>query len=102
MRHLLLITLFSLIRCLANTTLVSIEPTQMQAKITVQTDQTGFCTYRASRGVAFSSNLADLIDNTSTDARSGSIVNANVHIFVLGTRKGSDALAASATYWLGV
>src|ERR1700733_2127798 len=88
--------------CLANTSIVSIEPTQMQAKITVQTDQTGFCTYRASRGFAFNSNLADLIDNTSTDARSGSIVNANVHIFVLGTRKGSDALAASATYWVGV
>src|ERR1700734_3739935 len=90
------------IPCLANTSIVSMEPTQMQAKITVKTDQAGFCTYRASRGVAFSSNLADLTDNTDTDARAGSIVNANVHVFVLGTRKGNDALAASATYWVGV
>src|ERR1700733_6128595 len=88
--------------CLANTSIVSIEPTQMQAKITVQTDQTGLCTYRASRGVAFSSNLADLTDNTNTDGRAGSIVNANVHIFILGTRTGNDALAAAATYWVGV
>src|SRR5579863_6862848 len=94
--------MFAMLPCLANTSIVSIEPTQMQAKITVQTDQTGFCTYRASRGVAFSSNVADLTDNTSTDARSGSIVNANVHVFVLGTRKGSDAVAASATYRMGV
>ena len=74
----------------------------MQAKITVRTDQTGFCTYRASRGAAFSSNIADLADNTNTDARAGSIVNANVHVFVLGTRSGNDALAAAATYWVGV
>ena len=88
--------------CLANTSIGSIEPTQMQAKITVRTDQRGFCTYRASRGAAFSSNLADLIDNTNTDARGGSIVTANVHVFVLGTRTGNDALAAAATYWIGV
>src|ERR1700744_5741225 len=88
--------------CRANTSIVSIEPTQMQAKITVQTDQTGLCTYRASRGAAFSSNLADLTDNTSTDGRAGSIVNANVHIFILGTRTGNDALAPRASYWLGV
>ncbi len=90
------------IPCFANTSIVSIEPTQMQAKITVRTDQAGFCTYRASRGAAFSSNLADLTDNTNTDARTGSIVNANVHVFVLGTRKGNDALTAGATYWVGV
>src|SRR6202007_3285246 len=88
--------------CRANTSIVSIEPTQMQAKITVQTDQRGPCTYRASRGSAFSSNLADLIDNPNTDARAGSIVNANVHIFIVGTRTGNDALAAAAGYWVGV
>src|SRR6202453_4442520 len=88
--------------CLANTSIVSIDPTQMQAKITVQTDQAGSCTYRASRGAAFSSNLADLTDNTNTDGRAGSIVNANVHIFILGTRTGNDALAAAASYWVGV
>src|SRR6202161_3577481 len=88
--------------CLANTSIVSIDPTQMQAKITVITDQAGSCTYRASRGAGFSSNLADLSDNTNTDARTGSIVNANMHVFVLGTRTGNDALAASATYWVGV
>ncbi len=43
------------IPCQANTSIVSIEPTQMQAKITVETDQAGVCTYRASRGAAFSS-----------------------------------------------
>jgi hypothetical protein len=90
------------IPCLATTSIVSMEPTQMQAKITVRTDQAGFCTYRASRGSAFSSNLADLTDNGNTDARTGSIVNANVHVFVLGTRTGGDALAANATYWMGV
>ena len=74
----------------------------MQAKVTVQTGQAGACTYRASRGAAFSSNVADLTDNTNTDARAGSIINANVHIFVLGTRTGDDALAAGATYWVGV
>src|SRR5580692_11003649 len=87
--------------CWANTSIVSIEPTQMQAKITVQTDQAGPCTYRASRGAAFIANLADLTDNTSTDARAGSIIIANIHIFVLGTRASQDALAAAATYWVG-
>src|ERR1700722_17227094 len=85
--------------CRANTSIVSIEPTQMQAKITVQTDQTRFCPYRASRGSAFTSNLADLTDNSNTDGRAGAIVNANVHTFVLGTRTGNDALAAAASYW---
>ncbi len=50
----------------------------------------------------FSSNIADLTDNTNTDARNGSIVNGNIHTFVLGTRTGSDALAAAGTYWVGV
>src|SRR5271165_2239896 len=88
--------------CLANTSVVSVDPTQMQAKVTVRTDQAGFCTYRASRGGAFSSNAADLTDNGNTDARTGSIVNGNLHVFVLGTRTGGDALAAAATYWVGV
>src|SRR5580658_11294116 len=101
MRNLLWLVIAG-VPCQANTSIASIEPTQMQAKITVETDQAGYCTYRASRGTAFSSNLADLADNTSTDARAGSIVNANVHVFVLGTRTGNDALAAAATYWVGV
>jgi hypothetical protein len=87
---------------LGSTSIVSIETTQMQAKITVQTDQSGFCTYRASKGTAFSANIPDLVDNTNTDARSGSLVNAGSHVFVLGTRKGNDALAAASTYWIGV
>src|SRR5277367_469041 len=101
MRNLLWLVLAS-IPCQANTSIASIEPTQMQSKITVETDQAGFCTYRASRGTAFSSNLADIADNTSTDARAGSIVVAHTHVFVLGTRTGNDALAAVATYWVGV
>src|SRR5579859_3192879 len=100
MRKLLLFAIA--VSCLANTSIVSIETTQMQAKVTVRTDQAGFCTYRASRGNAFSSNLADLSDNTNTDARTGSIVTANLHVFVVGTRTGSDALAAASTYWVGV
>jgi len=94
--------IFAAIPCAASTSIVSIEPTQMQAKITVRTDQAGFCTYRASRGASFSSNIADLTDNTNTDARTGSIVNGNIHVFVLGTRTGSDSLAAAGTYWVGV
>jgi hypothetical protein len=86
----------------ANTSIVSIDPTQMQAKITVETDQAGYCIYRASRGVAFSSNVADLTDNTNTDARAGSIVTEDMHVFILGTRTGNDALAAVGTYWVGV
>ena len=85
----------------AATTIVSVEPTHMQAKVNVLTDQAGFCTFRASRGSGFVSNLPDLSDNGNTDARTGSIVNGAKHIFVLGTRKGSDALAAAATYWVG-
>ena len=88
--------------CFANTSIVSVDATQMQAKITVNTDQAGNCTYRASRGGSFSSNIPDLADNGNTDARSGSIVDGENHVFVLGTRKGSDALAAAATYWIGV
>src|SRR5579862_1848050 len=88
--------------CLANTSIASLEPTAMQAKITVRTDQAGFCTYRASRGSAFSANVADLTDNGNTDARAGALVNGNLHVFVLGTRTGNDALAASGTYWIGV
>ena len=84
------------------TSILSIDATQMQAKITVQTDQTGFCTYRASRGTTFSTNIPDLVDNTNTDARAGSIANPGTHIFILGTRKANDALAAAATYWIGV
>lgn len=88
--------------CLANTSIVSIAPTQMQAEITVHTDQSGNCTYRVSRGSSFSSNIADLADNGNTDARIGSIVNGTEHIFVVGTRKGADALAADAAYLVGV
>jgi hypothetical protein len=86
----------------ASTNIVSIDPTQMQARITVQTDQSGTCTYRSSRGDHFTSNIADLVDNGNTDVRTGSIVAGQTHLFVLGTRKGSDALAAGATYWVGV
>ncbi len=78
----------------------------MQAKITVRTDQAGYCTYRASQGTAFIANIPDLTDNTNTDARTGSIVTGgltgSVHVFVLGTRTGNDALAAAGSYWLGV
>lgn len=74
----------------------------MQAKVTVQTDQAVSCTYRASRGDHFTSNLADLVDNGNTDARTGSIKAEPIHIFVLGTRKGAGALAAGAKYWVGV
>ncbi|HTC33723.1 MAG TPA: hypothetical protein VK724_10145 [Bryobacteraceae bacterium] len=88
--------------CFGNTSVVSVDTTQMQAKVTVRTDQAGFCTYRASRGSAFSSNVADLTDNGNTDARTGAMINGNVHVFVLGTRTAGDALAAAATYWVGV
>src|ERR1700720_3196292 len=91
-----------ILTCSANTSIVSIAPTQMQAEITVHTDQSGNCTYRVSRGSSFSSNIADLADNGNTDARLGSIVNGTEHIFVAGTRKGADALAADAAYWVGV
>jgi len=84
------------------TSILSIDATQTQAKITVQTDQTGFCTYRASRGAAFSTNVPDLVDNSNTDARTGSIVSPGAHVFILGAHKGNDALAAAATYWIGV
>ncbi len=88
--------------CFAATRIVAIEPTQMQAKVTVHTEQAGYCTYRASRGASFTVNIADLTDNGNTDARTGSLVRADNHVFVLGTRKGPDALAAATTYWLGV
>src|ERR1700734_2866772 len=97
-----LLWLLIAVPCFGNTSIVSVEPTQMQAKVTVRTDQAGFCTYRASRGSSFSSTLTDLTDNGNTDARSGAIVNGNMHVFVLGTRAGSDALAGAATYWVGV
>ncbi len=74
----------------------------MQATVRVRTDQAGFCTYRASRGKSFSSNLPDLRNNGNTDARTGSIIIGPDHIFVLGTRKGDDALASSSSYWVGV
>jgi hypothetical protein len=90
------------IPCFSATSIVSIEPTQMQAKVTVRTDQTGHCTYRASRGPNFGANIADLTDNGDTDARTGSLVEGSNHFFVLGTRKGADALGAAAAYWIGV
>ena len=88
--------------CFADTSIVSIETSQMQAKITVRTDKTGFCTYRASRGTSFSSDLQDLVDNGNTDARPGSIIDNLTHIFILGTRKADDALASAAQYTVGV
>jgi len=97
-----LVLFFALLPCFATTSIISVEPTQMQAKVSIRTDQAGKCTYRASRGTVFSSNVPDLVDNGSTDERPGSIVNGTSHVFVLGTRKGSDALAAAATYWIGV
>ena len=93
---------YPLFHCSAHTSIVSIQPTQMQAKITVNTDQPGHCIYRASRGSVFSSNIPDLLDNGDTDERLGSVVNGPSHMFVLGTREGADALAAAATYWVGV
>ena len=103
MRSMRCVLLFSsVLPAFGATSILSVEPTQMQAKVTVRTDQTGFCTYQASRGTSFSSNIPDLVDNTNTDARSGSIVNSGAHIFILGTRKANDALAAAATYWVGV
>ena len=80
----------------------TIEPTQMQAKIVVITDQSGSCTYRASEGASFTTLLPDLLDNGTTDARTGSIVHDDTHIFVLGTRRGNDALANATQYWIGV
>ena len=88
----------SAILCYADTRISSIDPTQMQAKIEVHTNQSGFCTYRASRGEVFSVNLPDLTDNGNTDARTGSLVQDERHIFVLGTRKGADALATGVGY----
>src|SRR5260370_1765562 len=89
--------------CLANTYIVSISETrQMQALVGVRTDQSGFCTYRASRGTNFSSNIPDLTDNGNTDARTGSIIIGPDHVFVLGTRRGDDALANASSYWVGV
>src|SRR5258707_2070842 len=79
--------------CFADTSIVSIETSQMQAKITVRTDQPGFCTYRASRGTTFSSDLQDLVNNGNTDARPGSIIHNLTHIFIVETRKGDDSLA---------
>lgn len=89
--------------CWASTSIVSVAPTQSQAVVTVTTD-TGAanCTYRASRGSSFVANVPDITDNGATDARSGSIVTAPKHYFALGTRKGNDALASGATYWVGV
>ena len=88
--------------CLASTSIVSIDATQMQAKVSVHTDQAGNCTYRASRGASFTTNVPDLLDNGNTDARIGSLAAGENHVFILGTRKGSDALASAATYWIGV
>src|SRR5215467_10589754 len=51
----------------ANTRINAIQPTQMQARIEVSTDQPGRCVYRASRGTVFSSNIPDLLDNGNTD-----------------------------------
>jgi hypothetical protein len=97
------VLLFSVILpAFGTTSILSIDATQTQAKITVQTDQTGFCTYRASRGATFSTNVPDLVDNSNTDARTGSIVNPGAHVFILGAHKSNDALAAAATYWIGV
>jgi hypothetical protein len=87
--------------CCASTVITSIDPTQMQAKITANTDQPG-CKVRASRGIVLTSNVPDLLDNGDTDARAGSVVNGSQHIFVLGTRRGNDALAADATYIVGL
>jgi hypothetical protein len=89
------------VSCFASTSILTIDATQMQAKIVVLSDQPGFCTYRASRGNSFSSNLPDLTNNGNTDARAGSLINGRAHVFVLGTRKGDDALASAATYWVG-
>ncbi len=86
----------------AATSIVSIDPTQMQARIVVNTDQSGPCSYRASRGNSFISNIQDLADNGNTDARAGSMIAGNRHTFVLGTRKGDDALAQASPYWIGV
>jgi hypothetical protein len=88
--------------CHATTKIVAIQPTQMQARIAIQTDQPGNCTYRASRGTSFRTLIPDLRDNGNSDNRSGALVNGSSHVFVLGSRKGDDALASDASYWIGI
>ncbi len=46
--------------------------------------------------------LPDLLDNGNSDKRPGALVNGNSHVFILGFRKGADALAADGSYWVGV
>ena len=96
----------------AATSISSIEPTQSEAIVRVQTDQPGNCTYRASRGFALGTNIPDISDNGNTDARVGSVVavasasavgqGPGQHVFHLGAHKSNDALAADADYIVGV
>lgn len=86
----------------ATTSITTVSPTQSQAIIAVTTDQGVNCTYRASTGTVLVTNLPDITDNGATDARVGSLINGTTHKFILGTRKGSDALGVATAYIVGV
>jgi hypothetical protein len=98
-----------------NTQVNRLQVTNTQALISVLTDQPGNCVYRISVSSSLSPVANDvneaLFPGSSSDARTGSVVQGNQHMFVAGTRTaapGSDgkwygrALAAATPHYGGV
>jgi hypothetical protein len=83
----------------ATTTVVSITATAMQAVISVSTDQSGACSYRASQSSTFSPLVHDidttLFRDSNLDLRDGSVINGGYHTFVLGKRDSEVAADGS-------
>src|SRR5579862_8120031 len=103
------------------------DVTATQAIIRVQTDQSGFCSYRVSEGGSFIALVNDvntaLFSGANSDARPGSIITGlsatrigslsrgSAHVFVAGTRLSARAadgkfysrvLQTNTLHWVGV
>src|SRR5579864_5078041 len=88
---------------LATTTINTIETSQSQAKVLVITDtKNNTCSVRAARGATLGTQIPDLVDNGATEPRTGWLINGQQHTIVLGSHKANDALAAHATYSVGI
>ena len=99
MKYILVVTVLALAApLLATTTVVRTDSTAQQIRLELVTNQAGNCTFTATEPL-FLSGVADV--NTSyfagsnSDARSGSVIAGNHHIFILGTRSAQQATSDS-------
>lgn len=90
----------------ATTTIQNITANATTAVITVSTDQAGNCTFRVMEGTSLSSYVpindvnTTLFPGSNSDARFGSVITGNTHVFIAGERfSPAVPMRASDTYY---